>query len=256
MNKKRVLIVDDEEHIRLLTRLSLEAVGYEVGEAESGMEAFAILGSSDSWDVILLDQRMPEMMGTDVLRRLKVLAPNSAVIMMTAFASIELAVDAMKLGATDFLRKPMTPEMLRNAVAAALARSSPSNEQLTADTILIDAAETHATEAGSPVRYLTLNGFEIVAQPEMRLPDKYSFTVIGPNNESHEVVVVIDDEVIDYVERMTHRRLPVQSSFWAIEAERLLAEYLWNNGSYPVGHELRLADIDRDKLAIAERWSE
>jgi DNA-binding response OmpR family regulator len=256
MSKKRVLIVDDEEHIRRLTRMSLEAAGYEVGEAEGGMEAFAILGSGDGWDAILLDQRMPEMMGTDVLRRLKILAPNAAVIMMTAFASIELAVEAMKLGATDFLRKPMTPEMLRNAVAAALTKSSPSDDQSPSDTIRMDATETHPTGGGSPVRYLTLNGFEIIAQPEVLLPDKYGFRVTGPNNESHEVVVVVDDEVIDYVERMTHRHLPVESSFWAIEAERLLAEYLWNHGSYPAGYALKLTDIDRDKLAIAERWSE
>ena len=52
---KRVLIVDDEENIREMTRLALEAVGYEVGEAGSGLEAFAVIGADESWDAVLLD---------------------------------------------------------------------------------------------------------------------------------------------------------------------------------------------------------
>ena len=64
------------------------------------------------------------MDGLETLRRLKERTPEARVIMVTAFASIELAVEAMKLGATDFVRKPMTPEILRNTVAAALAKSS------------------------------------------------------------------------------------------------------------------------------------
>jgi CheY-like chemotaxis protein len=54
---KRVLIVDDEENIREMTRLALEAAGYEVGEAASGLEAFAIIGGDDAWDAVLLDQK-------------------------------------------------------------------------------------------------------------------------------------------------------------------------------------------------------
>lgn len=117
---KRVLIIDDQKNMRLMARLALEASGYEVGEAESDMETFALLGHDDTWDAILLDQKLPGLVGTDILRRLKVMAPAARVIMMTAFASAELAVQAMRLGAVDFLRKPMTPELLRSAVAAAL----------------------------------------------------------------------------------------------------------------------------------------
>src|SRR5207344_3230335 len=76
-----------------------------------------------TWDIVLLDQKMPGMDGIEVLRHMKEEAPTARVIMVTAFASIELAVEAMKLGATDFMRKPMTHEILRNTVAAALAKS-------------------------------------------------------------------------------------------------------------------------------------
>ena len=64
---------------------------------------------------------MPGLDGLETLQRIKEHTPDACVLMVTAFASIELAVDAMRLGATDFLRKPMTPEMLRSAVAAAIA---------------------------------------------------------------------------------------------------------------------------------------
>ena len=75
---QRILIVDDEENIREMTRLALEAAGYEVAEAGTGLEAFAIIGSDESWDAVLLDQKMPGMVGTEVLRRL--IDPNSAML--------------------------------------------------------------------------------------------------------------------------------------------------------------------------------
>jgi FixJ family two-component response regulator len=77
--------------------------------------------------------------------------PVARVIMMTAFASIDLAVDAMKLGASDFVRKPMTPEILRNAVAAALAKEPERHEA--------NVAEVSTYEQTRPV---TLNGFTVI----------------------------------------------------------------------------------------------
>ena len=76
-------------------------------------EAWRCVGVDAVWDVVLLDQKMPGIDGIETLRRLRERAPATRVIMVTAFASIELAVEAMKLGATDFVRKPMTPDILR-----------------------------------------------------------------------------------------------------------------------------------------------
>ena len=116
----KLLIIDDEAHIRLMMRLTLEAAGYQVDEAATGEEGLARFGDGTGYAAILLDQKMPGIDGLQTLVRLKALKPEVCVIMVTAFASIELAVDALKLGATDFLRKPMTPETLRAAVSAAL----------------------------------------------------------------------------------------------------------------------------------------
>ena len=118
----RVLVVDDEEHLRRVMRLALEADGYEVAEAPDGEEALRQFGNGSSVDATLLDQKMPGLDGLETLRRMKQRRPDACVIMVTAYATIELAVDAMKLGATDFVRKPMTPDTLRHAVAAALSK--------------------------------------------------------------------------------------------------------------------------------------
>jgi DNA-binding response OmpR family regulator len=117
----KLLIIDDEPHIRHMMRLTLEAAGYAIDEAADGQAGLDRFGDGSGYDAVVLDQRMPGLDGLETLRRIKDRAPHSCVLMVTAFASIELAVDAMRLGATDFLRKPMTPETLRGAVAAALA---------------------------------------------------------------------------------------------------------------------------------------
>ena len=118
----RVLVVDDEEHLRRVMRLTLEASGYDVAEASDGEAALRLFGDGESFDAVLLDQRMPGLDGLETLRRMKTRNADACIIMVTAYATVELAVDAMKLGATDFVRKPMTPETLRHAVAAALAK--------------------------------------------------------------------------------------------------------------------------------------
>jgi hypothetical protein len=68
------------------------------------------------------------------------------------------------------------------------------------------------------------------------------------------VLVVIDDEAVGYVERMTKRKLPPENSFWTGQAERLLSDYLWNEGKVPPTRRLTLKDVDRDELPMAARW--
>ncbi|HEV7683538.1 MAG TPA: response regulator, partial [Pyrinomonadaceae bacterium] len=200
----RVLIVDDEENIREMTRLALEAAGYEVGEAGSGLEAFAVLGADEAWDAVLLDQKMPGLVGTEVLRRLKVLLPGTPVIMMTAYASVDLAVDAMKLGASDFVRKPMTPEILRNALAAALDKSKASGQS--------------KLKNGEQSTHVTLNGFTIMRSSDSvgvipHRPNERCFVVRKPNGQKQQVVVEIHSDAVAAVEKETND-LPLAKAFW------------------------------------------
>jgi DNA-binding response OmpR family regulator len=248
---KRILIIDDEDNIRRMMRLTLEVAGYEVGEAENGQQGLDLYDDGSSWDVVLLDQRMPSMDGLEVLRHLKKHDAAVQVIMVTAYASVELAVDAMKIGATDFLRKPMTPDTLRGAVAAALQKSAKRPPQPSGE--VKDRVERPQIET------ITLNGFEIIrptaAEAVRTQPDEHIFIVQAPDGKRSQVLVKIDDEAVSYVERITRRRLAPDNSFWAFAAERLLSDYLWNQGKIPPGGKLTLKEIDRDQLLMAERWS-
>jgi DNA-binding response OmpR family regulator len=245
---KRILIIDDEENIRRVIRLALGAAGYEVGEAGDGLRGLEAYNDGSNWDAVLLDQKMPGMDGLETLRELRKCQPDAVVIMMTAYASIELAVDAMKLGATDFVRKPMTPEILRNAVAAALSVNRPISKANPPDPPQV---------AGKPnIQTITMNGFTVFdSEDPPREPDERRFTVKTPSGTEHQVLVKIDEEAVGYVERMTRRRLGPESSFWTSQAYRLLTDYLWTEGKVPPTRTLTVKDVDQDELPIAERWS-
>lgn len=244
---KRILIIDDEENIRRVTRLTLQAAGYEIGEASDGDRGLEAFGDGSTWDAVLLDQRMPGMDGLETLQHINERDPTARVIMATAYASIELAVDAMKLGATDFVRKPMTPEILRNAVAAALAKLTRVPEA-TAPSV----AEVRAEPL---IQIITMNGFTILdSENAHQEPNERRFRVKSPTGSEHEVLVEIDEEAVGFVERMTRRKLPLENSFWTTQAQRLLGDYLWQEGKIPPTRKLTIRDIDRDELPIAARW--
>lgn len=241
---RRVLIVDDEENIREMSRLSLEAAGYDVGEAASGLEAFAVIGSDESWDAVLLDQKMPGMVGIEVLRRLKVMLPRAPVIMMTAYASADLAVEAMKLGATDFIRKPMTPEILRNALAAALAKAP-------------GPSKPHIAETDDLQPEVTLNGFTILRATDIlgvlpQRPDERCFIVRSADGRDQQVIVEMDRDMVSAVEKVTDD-LPLSKGFWTEQAEQFLSDFLWNDGNPPSNGRLTLKGVEREALEKTAR---
>jgi DNA-binding response OmpR family regulator len=243
----KVLIIDDEPHIRQMMRLTLESSGYSVEEAGSGEEGLRIFGDGRTHDVVILDQKMPGIDGLATLKHLKDRLPDACVLMVTAFASVELAVDAMKLGASDFLRKPMTPETLRAAVAAAAGNRRPAYPR------------SGAPRGGKPeIQTLTLNGFQItspLAAKSAAASDEHAFNVKHFADGSERVVTVrIDPEAVDRVHRLTGRRLAPEGAFFRLQAERLLSAYLWSEGRLPDRLDLIVKDVSRDELDIAIAW--
>jgi DNA-binding NtrC family response regulator len=109
---KRVLIVEDERNVRLTYRAALETEGFEVTEAESGSAAVEKFAQS-KFDVAVLDLRMPEMDGLELLEVMREKNIKTPAVIITAYGDVPNAVKAMKLGAIDFLAKPVTPEQLR-----------------------------------------------------------------------------------------------------------------------------------------------
>src|SRR5271157_4376545 len=116
-----VLIVDDEPSIRLMFHTVLQSAGYDAVEAGDGPSALARLHES-SPDVVLLDLKMPGMDGMETLRQMRDRGDDTTVVIVTAHGSIADAVAAMKLGAVDFLTKPVTPGGLRRVVREVILR--------------------------------------------------------------------------------------------------------------------------------------
>ena len=108
----RILVVDDEKNIRRTTVLALESMDHEAEEASNSAVALAKLKGA-VYDAVLLDLRLSQENGLDVLEEILRLSPQAAVIIFTAYASIETAVEAMRRGAFDYLPKPFTPDQLR-----------------------------------------------------------------------------------------------------------------------------------------------
>jgi len=121
MTGKPVLIVDDEKNIRMTLSQSLESLELETDTAVNGEEALAKLKEKD-YGLILLDLRMPGMDGMEVLRQVREVRPDIRVIIITAYGTIESAVDAMKLGAVDFIQKPFAPKEIRGLVSQVMDR--------------------------------------------------------------------------------------------------------------------------------------
>ncbi|MCB1230301.1 MAG: sigma-54-dependent Fis family transcriptional regulator [Verrucomicrobiae bacterium] len=111
-----ILIVDDEKSIRENTMIALEAEGHYAEAVDSGRVALLRL-KDDDFDLVLLDLRIGEESGLDVLQEIQKRHRNLPVVLFTAYASIDTAVKAMKMGAFDYLEKPFTPEHLRGLLA-------------------------------------------------------------------------------------------------------------------------------------------
>jgi DNA-binding response OmpR family regulator len=123
MKGRAVLIVDDEKNILLTLSQSLEVLQLETDTATNGEEALAKLKEKE-FGLILLDIRMPGMDGMEVLRQVREIRPDIRIIMISAYGTIEVAVEAMKLGAVDFIQKPFSPEEIRALVSRVLDREN------------------------------------------------------------------------------------------------------------------------------------
>ena len=117
--RERILILEDEKLLRMTMRKRLEDEGYRVFEAATGQTALELI-RDDEPDLLLLDYKLPDMTGIDVLRQVREMHLDTSAILLTAFSSIGTAVEAMKLGAHDYLDKPVDYDELLATIAKAL----------------------------------------------------------------------------------------------------------------------------------------
>jgi DNA-binding response OmpR family regulator len=233
---KRILVVDDEPNIRLNYRVLLEVDAFQVSEASNGAAALDQLRSG-RFDLVLLDLRMPAMDGLQLLGALRQKAITTPAIIVTAFADVPSEVQAMRLGAIDFLRKPVRPEDLRVVVAEVLERHHPSTHVETADDF-----RSHLTAAKRLINLCDFNGAQKHALRALELDHAVP--------EAFNLAGVLAEVLGDYTRAMKlyERTLRVDRQYDAAERNlrRLLA--LLESGS----HEEHggLAGIVSDRFVI------
>ena len=142
---RKIIVVDDEPNVRLGYRVTLETEGFTIIEANCGAKALEAF-QSNVFDLAILDLRMPEMDGLTLLEEMRKLGLSTPVVMITAYGSVPDAVRALKLGAIDFLQKPMTPESLRIVVGEVFKRHV-AEASITANEALPDDFASQFSEA-------------------------------------------------------------------------------------------------------------
>ena len=131
MSNNRVLIIDDEPDIRELLEITINRMGLDTDSAESVSSAFSYLKTTD-YGLCLTDMKLPDGDGLEIIRHIQQHCPKIPVAMITAFGSTEIAIDALKAGAFDFVNKPINIDRLRQLIDAAL-KLSQSTEQVNYD---------------------------------------------------------------------------------------------------------------------------
>ncbi len=145
MEKKPILVVDDEKNIRLTMSQSLEPLEIPVRTAVNGEEALQKLREGP-FGLVFLDLRMPGIDGMEVLRQIKDDWPKTRVIIITAHGTIESAVEAMKLGAVDFIQKPFSPGEIRELAIRVIEREALDEESAVDYRSLIELAKRHISD--------------------------------------------------------------------------------------------------------------
>ena len=177
----RVLVVDDQRNMRATTALLLRSEGHQVLEASGGEEALGLLAAQPV-DVMLTDLKMEPMDGLTLLKKALELAPATQVVVMTAYGSIESAVEAMRLGAYDYVTKPFKEGELVYRVRRALERA---RLQGTVDHYARDFHRTHGLSAlvgeGTAMR-------ELAARIQRVAPSDATVLVQGESGTGKELV--------------------------------------------------------------------
>src|SRR5580704_8034366 len=160
----RILVVDDESAIRRALRPPLMELGFQVSEASRGEEALQVLRSA-TYDAVLLDINMPGIGGIETLRRIRAFAPRLPVLMLTVRDQEEDKVEALEMGADDYVTKPFSTRELIARIRAAVRRvrapARPEDAPIEIGEIRLEPVKRRVTKRGLPVR-LTRKEFDIL----------------------------------------------------------------------------------------------
>ena len=149
-SRVRILVVDDEFSVRDSLRAWFENEGYDVDVAAGGKEALVKLAQKE-WDVFFLDLKMPDMSGLELQQKIKEIQPSGTIIIITAYASVDSAVEAMKSGAYDYITKPFRNDELLLRVQMAITRMKEMADKELPDDAVLLCQKSKSAEDGSLV---------------------------------------------------------------------------------------------------------
>lgn len=173
MEKKKALVIDDEQVVLDSVSKILTDENYEVDVTLSGREGID-RAIKENYDVVLTDIRMPDIGGMRVLRDVKRAKPSLPVVMITGYASIESSVQAMKMGAADYIEKPFTPDQLLKAVASALdiaATQEPEEQAVVHKEEMLKVLERAASDSEF-IANLLYQGADALEEYDLTGPEK------------------------------------------------------------------------------------
>jgi len=173
MAKRKVLVIDDEQIVLDSVKKILVQENYEVDTSISSRKGLDLANQND-YDLVLSDIRMPEIGGMRVLRDIKRAKPTLPVVIITGYATVQSAVQAMKLGATDYIEKPFTPEELVKAVNDAIeaaSKQAPEEQRLIHKEEIIKVLERAAHDSDF-VESLYAHGADALEEYDLTGPEK------------------------------------------------------------------------------------
>lgn len=185
---KRVLIIDDDLDMCLLLSKFLSKKGYEVDTSHSGTKGIAKF-KENHYDIVLCDYRLGDKEGKDVLLEIKTISPQTIVLIITGYSDIKTAVDVIKLGAYDYITKPLIPDEVLNVLNAALNQPEGAKPAMT--TVSTPLKSTVKKQAVLNNEYLVGEAGttqELYKQIEIVAPTNYSIILYGESGTGKEVI--------------------------------------------------------------------
>lgn len=167
---KKVLVVDDTKNIRMILTKCLELEGYEVMTASDGRKALDLLTVS-SFDLVFLDIKLPEISGTEVLRRIRDIGVKTPVVIITAYATVKNAVDCTNMGAVKYMQKPFSTDKIKS--------------------LLNELNSVFTTDIGAEVDLLIRNANLSITEKEYAKALTYSKKALSLELELPEIYLII-----------------------------------------------------------------
>lgn len=235
----RILVVDDTKNIRNMVALTLKGEGHEVQVAEDGQEGLQLFNDGSAWDLTVVDQRMPELSGDEFVAQARQRDPMARLIMMTAFATVELASEMMGAGVVDFLRKPFSVDVLRGAVAAVLAtpRQALRDSEFNPDEVLPQPGEANFSLPSIAWR---MNGFSFwpsTTSPTTDSPQGFElgrlFQVRHPDGNLSSCFVGITPHVQTQIEAEVGCPIAEDDLVWIKVCGQALLDFLSEKAQIP-----------------------